>query len=262
VRDRPAEDEERLFVANNLAVALNDNADCEVALGLLEEVLAVRKRTLGDDHPNTLDSMTNLALQYHEMGRFADALPLGVAAVATARRMFGGDDAEMREALATLGAIYASMGMYVEGQPLLQEALNARRRTLGDDHHDTMNSTMLLGRCHVGMGECEVGLALLRETVARAERVLGSDHPSTRHFAEALRLGDSEFLPQKHARWPGEQTDEICRRRQGESKPTNSAGEEDVKQRFWQPVQADGWYVAIAFLLGGGILFTAGVIPF
>ena len=38
--------------------------------------LAVRRRVLGDEHPDTLDSITNLALQHMEMGDFAAALPL------------------------------------------------------------------------------------------------------------------------------------------------------------------------------------------
>ena len=48
---------------DNLAVALKESAgDNAGALRLLQEVLAVRRR-LGDDHPATLDSVTNLALQ-------------------------------------------------------------------------------------------------------------------------------------------------------------------------------------------------------
>lgn len=64
VCDRPPDDQERLFVANNLAVTLKESAsDNEGALRLMEEVLGVRRRLLGDGHPDTLDSITNLALQ-------------------------------------------------------------------------------------------------------------------------------------------------------------------------------------------------------
>ena len=64
VRERPADDEERLFVANNLAVTLKESGgDDAGALRLMEEVLAVRRRTLGDEHAYTLDSIINLALQ-------------------------------------------------------------------------------------------------------------------------------------------------------------------------------------------------------
>ena len=62
VRGRPEEDEERLFVANNLAVSLKESAgDNAGALRLMREVLAVRRR-LGEDHPATLTLALALAL--------------------------------------------------------------------------------------------------------------------------------------------------------------------------------------------------------
>ena len=88
VRQRPPEDEERLFVANNLAVALKESAgDNDGALRLMEEVLAERRRTLGDHDPRTLDSLTNLALQHAEMGHFAAALPLSQVLTASRDRV-------------------------------------------------------------------------------------------------------------------------------------------------------------------------------
>merc|ERR1712046_97110 len=93
VRDRPAQDPERLFVANNLAVALKESAgDNERALLLMEEVLAVRRQTLGDEDPSTLDSITNLALQHTEMGNYTAALPLSEEAVSAMRRINGNDN--------------------------------------------------------------------------------------------------------------------------------------------------------------------------
>ena len=92
VCNRPAEDEERLFVANNLAVTLKESGgDDAGALRLMEEVLAVRRRTLGDEHAYTLDSIINLALQHYEMGALSAALPLGEEAVAATRRTLGKD---------------------------------------------------------------------------------------------------------------------------------------------------------------------------
>lgn len=51
------------------------------ALELMEEVLGVRRRTLGDEDPDTLDSITNLALHHLEMGNCHAALPLSIEAV-------------------------------------------------------------------------------------------------------------------------------------------------------------------------------------
>ena len=95
----------------------------------MSDVLAVRRRTVGDDHPSTLDSMTNLALQvrpghsypftvFHclsprfcclqlsEMGRFADALPLCQEAVAAMRRTLGGEHEHTLVAIHSLAALH------------------------------------------------------------------------------------------------------------------------------------------------------------
>ena len=58
------EDEERLSAANDLAMALqhcSDSRDYEAALPLLQGVLEVYRRTLGDLHEHTLVGIYNLA---------------------------------------------------------------------------------------------------------------------------------------------------------------------------------------------------------
>ena len=46
---------------NNLALTLRAQGDLPAARDLEEQVLAARRRILGDDHPHTLISMNNLA---------------------------------------------------------------------------------------------------------------------------------------------------------------------------------------------------------
>ena len=187
VKDRPEDDGERLFVANNLAVTLTESAgDHAGALRLMEEVLAVRRRALGSEHPDTLDSITNLALQHTEMGDFEAALPLAAEAVAATRRTLGDDDLHTLVSIGSLAALHNRMGNGALARPLHEEALAARVRLLGDDHLDALNSTHGLGQCLVGLGEVEEGMALLERAAATARRVLGVEHPSTRHFENGL----------------------------------------------------------------------------
>jgi SAM-dependent methyltransferase len=190
VKNRPADDAERLFVANNLAVTLKESAgDNDGALLLMEEVLAVRRRMLGDEHPDTLDSVTNLALQHNEMGNFDAALPLAVEAVESARRTLGEKVLQSAEALVSiscLGAVHNSLRNFDLARALHEEALSARRQLLGDGHLECMNSTHLLGLSVFGQGEHQAGLELLERAAAQARKVLGESHPSSRHFAASL----------------------------------------------------------------------------
>jgi hypothetical protein len=46
------------------------------ALPLYEECLAKRQKILGDDHPDCLQSLSNLAVLLHNSGEYKRALPL------------------------------------------------------------------------------------------------------------------------------------------------------------------------------------------
>jgi len=59
------------------------------ALQLTEQVVEARKRTLGEEHPDTLRSMHNLAISYSEAGRRQEALQLMERVVETRKRTLG-----------------------------------------------------------------------------------------------------------------------------------------------------------------------------
>lgn len=187
VHNRPDNDEERLFVANNLAVALKESADDnEGALTIMKDVLAIRRRALGDEHPSTLDSMTNLALQHTEMGDFQAALVLNAEAVDAMRRTLGEDHEHTLHAVGSMAALLNHMGSYEQARPLHEDVLEARRRTLGEDHLDVMNSRFNLGQCCLGLNKRKKGLTHLRKAASTARKVLGVTHPSTQHFVSGL----------------------------------------------------------------------------
>ncbi|MCJ1231588.1 hypothetical protein MMC12_008266 [Toensbergia leucococca] len=61
---------------NNLASSYSDLGRRQEAVELEEKVLKVRKRILGEEHPDTLTSMNNLASSYSDLGRRQEAVKL------------------------------------------------------------------------------------------------------------------------------------------------------------------------------------------
>ncbi|KAH8826756.1 hypothetical protein DL96DRAFT_1212627 [Flagelloscypha sp. PMI_526] len=61
------------------------------ALDLLFSVLAHRQHILGDEHPDTLDSITNLASMYNKLERHTEAVDLLIPALGIAVRVLGSD---------------------------------------------------------------------------------------------------------------------------------------------------------------------------
>jgi hypothetical protein len=146
--------------------------DHDGARVLLEEVLSVRRRTLGDQHPDTLDSITNLALLHTELGSYKVALDLSQEVVASHRKSLGEQeitDEEVAHSIGSLAAVHNLMGNCAMAEPLHKEALAIRQRLLGPENIDTLNSMYGLGQCTLGLGRQEEGMAML-EHVASTTR--------------------------------------------------------------------------------------------
>jgi len=76
-------------MAGNFALVYSEVGRRQEALQLTERVVEARKRTLGEEHPDTLSSMHNLAIRYSEVGRRQEALQLAERVVEAYKRTLG-----------------------------------------------------------------------------------------------------------------------------------------------------------------------------
>jgi Tetratricopeptide repeat len=74
---------------HNLAISYSEVGRRQEALELTEKVVAARERTLGEEHPDTLDSMDCLANHYSEVGRRQETLELARRVAAVRKRALG-----------------------------------------------------------------------------------------------------------------------------------------------------------------------------
>jgi len=61
---------------NQQAFELYQQGKYSEAIPLAERALAIRKKVLGDNHPNVATSLNNLAALYESQGRYSQAEPL------------------------------------------------------------------------------------------------------------------------------------------------------------------------------------------
>jgi len=76
----------------------------------LEKVVVVNKRTLGEEHPDTLGSMHNLANCYREVGRRQEALELLEKVVVARRRTLGEEHPDTLRSMHALAIRYSEVG--------------------------------------------------------------------------------------------------------------------------------------------------------
>ena len=163
---------------------LGDSAAQAIVIG--ERLVADQERVLGPDHPDTLTSRDNLAVDYQEAGRTAEAISLHEQALATRERVLGPDHPDTLGSRNNLAVAYQAAGRTDEAISLHEQALATYERVLGPDHPDTLNSRNNLGNAYQDAGRTEEAISLHEQALATRERVLGPDHPDTLQSRHSL----------------------------------------------------------------------------
>jgi eukaryotic-like serine/threonine-protein kinase len=96
---------------------------------LLTKVLEARQRLLGSEHPDTLTSMTNLAILYRSEGKYEEGEALFVKALEVQRRVLGDDNSDALDTMNALALLYMKQLKYARAEALLHQAVNGYQGT-------------------------------------------------------------------------------------------------------------------------------------
>jgi hypothetical protein len=180
-RSRPEADAHRLIALSNHAGAILDSCeDDATARSLLEEAVAVQRRTRGINHLHTLEDIGRLGRLLARMDEDTEALPLLEEAVAGLRLVMGDGHAHTLGAMRHLAAVHIKLGATAKGRLLFEEVVLGLRRT-EPVAPNTLWAIANLGAATQNVGDCMAGQALQEEAATSALRELGPDHPCTQH---------------------------------------------------------------------------------
>jgi serine/threonine protein kinase/tetratricopeptide (TPR) repeat protein len=167
------------------------------AAKLREELLAVRKATLGPRHPDTLWSMHALAVSYRATGRHAPALKLLQETLVLQKAVLGVDHRDTLATIANIAATKAVLGHQAEALTLREEILASRKAKLSSRHPDTLESMHDLGLSYQALDRHREALKVLEETLVLRKAVLGLDHRDT--LATMADVGISQTVLGRHS---------------------------------------------------------------
>jgi tetratricopeptide (TPR) repeat protein len=153
------------------------------ALPLLRDALAIHEKAFGPEHPDTAESLNNLATLLLDQGDFAGAQPLFERALAIREKTLGPEHLHMVTNLNNLAALLAAQGDFAGARPLVERALAICEKTLGPEHPDTAQTLSNLGGLLEHQGDFAGARPLLERALALREKALGLEHPDT---AQAL----------------------------------------------------------------------------
>jgi len=147
------------------------------AVPLAQQAVEIRKRVLGEDHPDYAASLNVLAELYASQGRYAEAEPLYKRSLAIREKALGPNHLDVAKTLNGLVRLYALQDRDAESERSCKRMLTVCEKALGPDHPELATILNSLGVFYYGLRKDYLALPLYQRALAIREKALGPDHP-------------------------------------------------------------------------------------
>jgi tetratricopeptide (TPR) repeat protein len=159
---------------------------CQTSLGQYaaaevshRQAISLRRQVLGHEHPDTLISMSSLALVLKKQGRYEESETLNRQTLAQREKVLGHKDPVTLASLNNLALVLGRQGKYNEAEAMNRQALAQKEEVLGHEHPDTLISLSNLAAVLDKQGRYQEAEAMHRHSLAQKKKVFGHEHPET-----------------------------------------------------------------------------------
>lgn len=149
----------------------------EAAEASFRESLALQRQELGDDHPDTVETVQRLAWLLQYKGDYAEAESLYREALDWKRKHYGDAHRDVADALCGLAWVVHSQGRYDEAEPFYREGLAALRKLTPGDSRELASCVNDYALLLQAKGDYDGAEPLYREALAMRRRLFGDQHP-------------------------------------------------------------------------------------
>ncbi|KAJ6255791.1 hypothetical protein Dda_9472 [Drechslerella dactyloides] len=149
------------------------------AMRWYERALAGKEKTLGKDHPDTLDTVHAIASVFNSQGKYDEAMRWYERVLAGSERALGKDHLDTLTTVHNMALVFYRQGKYDEAMRWYERALAGREKTLGKDHLDTLTTVHSIALVFDSQGKYDEAMRWYERALASREKALGKDHPDT-----------------------------------------------------------------------------------
>ena len=149
---------------------------------LLTRALNLQRKVLGPDDPQTLTSLSQMALILTEQGNYAEAQKLQREALVARTRVLGPEHPDTIASMARLATILNLQGQNAEALKMKRNAFDLSRRVLGPEDPQTLKMANSLVAVLWQQGDDRLydeAEQVQRDAIDMEKRVLGPEHPDT-----------------------------------------------------------------------------------
>ncbi|KAL5318896.1 hypothetical protein ACEPPN_013964 [Leptodophora sp. 'Broadleaf-Isolate-01'] len=171
--------ENRIKLARKVGMCLYSDGQYNEAEALDMQVMETSLQVLGQEHPDTLTSMANLAATYRDQGRWKEAEELQATELEICSRVLGQEHPSTLTSMSNLALTYRNQGRLKEAEDLGVQVIETRKRVLGAKHPSTLTSIANLASTYQDQGRWTEAEELQATELEICSRVLGKEHPDT-----------------------------------------------------------------------------------
>jgi len=143
------------------------------------KALELRRSILGEDAPQTLIAMSQLALLYRAQGRTNDSEKLQRQVCEARHKIFGEEHPETLESMNHMASLYSDMGRIEEAAALQEKVVDLNLKLLGKEHEQTLISLNNLAGYYHSLKRYEESEELYNQQLAVMISKYGNDHAET-----------------------------------------------------------------------------------
>jgi tetratricopeptide (TPR) repeat protein len=149
------------------------------ALAWCHKALVIRKKVLGEYHPDTATTYNEIAGAYDSLGDYDEALIWYQKALAVHEKVSGENHPDTAATCDDIALLHERLGDGPGALEWYQRVLAINEKGLGKAHPDTATTYSNIACVYGGQGDYSEALAWYRKALDIFEEVLGKDHPDT-----------------------------------------------------------------------------------
>ena len=152
------------------------------------------KQELGETHPDTLTSISNLALVLSGQGKYADAEHMHRKTLGLRKKVLGEEHPSTLASMNNLALALSGQEKYAEAEQMHRYTLDRREEVFGKEHLVTLISLHNLAQALSHQGRYDNALPLYKQACTGLWAILGLDDPITQacfdHYTSVQQAAD------------------------------------------------------------------------
>jgi tetratricopeptide (TPR) repeat protein len=155
-------------------------AEHKEAEAMYRQVLEAREKVLGQEHPDTLTSVSQLGLALGQLGKWEEAEAMHQRALEVREKVLGEEHPDTLASMSNLALVLEGQGKYVDAEAMYRRELEEYEKVLGPEHPSTLASVHSLAQLLVELDRVSEALPLYHRASFGYRNTLGEEQPTTK----------------------------------------------------------------------------------